>query len=383
MRFNKTRFPFTNLINRNRFISLFIYSGLDLFFGITRLMVKPVKYKNGNIVAILLHRLGDTVFTLPAVREIHNKYGNKVILLCYPESIPIFKLQFSDIKFCPVLHEEFYFGQRLANRSAKSKLKNLKPEIILDLTGSMVSASIIIFSRAKQIIGINRKQFRAIYDHFVPVREEPRLVDIYMDGISPLIKIPSQTKLNNQKQLFKSTGKILIHPFAGWNEKEWSLKKFVKLAEMLCKDHNVGLIAQENQFKDDVIDEIQNIGIEVVKTSSVEQLIKSIEECSLFIGNDSGPVNISNFIGKPTISIFGATNPDFTASKAEYQIYIQNVMNCSARKNEKYCAIGAAMYNCPGVQCMSSLTVNEVYDKANELVNKFCHKINHRTNEDD
>jgi heptosyltransferase II len=369
MRFNRTRLPFTNLINRNRFISLFVYSALDLFFRIARLMVQPRTYQSGNIVVILLHRLGDTVFTLPAVKEIYKNYGNKVILLCYPESIPIYEREFSNMKFCPVMYEEFYFGQRIAKRSVKSRLKNLKPEIIFDLTGSMVSASLIFHNRARQIVGTNRNQFRSIYNYFVSVREEPRLLDIYLDAISPLIKVPDQTELNNPKNLFNTTGKILIHPFAGWKEKEWSVKKFVILAEMLSKDYDVSLIAQENQLKHDVINEIKNIGIEVVKTSTVGELIKSIEECSLFIGNDSGPVNIANFLGKPTISIYGSTNPDYTASKAEYQIFIQKVINCSARKNEKYCTIGAAMYNCPGVECMSSLTVDEVYTRVNALAN--------------
>ena len=55
------------------------------------------------------------------------------------------------------------------------KLKTLNPEIILDLTGSMISASLIFNIKAKQIIGINRKQFSAIYDHFVELRKIPQL----------------------------------------------------------------------------------------------------------------------------------------------------------------------------------------------------------------
>ena len=369
MRFNRTRLPFTYLINRNRFISQIVNFGFDLFFSAIRFLSKPFAYKSGNIIVILMHRLGDTIFTIPAVREIQKQYGSRVIIFCYPESIPLCNLELDGLKFCKVLRKEFYFGERIAKRSAKSRLNNLKPEIIFDLTGSMVSASLIFCSRARQIVGINRNQFKSIYNNFVTVREEPRLLDIYLDAISPLINVSDRTDLNSPKKLINLNGKILIHPFAGWMEKEWSVKKFVILAEILFKDFDVSLIVQENQFSHDLINEIKNIGIEVVKTSSVGELIKAIEECSLFIGNDSGPVNIANFLGKPTISIYGSTNPDYTASKAEYQIFIQKVINCSARKNEKYCTIGAAMYNCPGIECMSSLTVDEVYTRVNALAN--------------
>ncbi|MDZ7623248.1 MAG: hypothetical protein U5J96_02215 [Ignavibacteriaceae bacterium] len=42
--------------------------------------------------------------------------------------------------------------------------------------------------KAKQIIGTNGKQLSSIYDHFVSLREEPQLVDIYLDAISPIMK---------------------------------------------------------------------------------------------------------------------------------------------------------------------------------------------------
>jgi len=376
MKLKKARLPITDFINRNKIISICINLAISLFLSITRLALKPFNYSNGNLVVISLHRLGDTIFTIPAIRELQKRYGKKLVILCFPESIPIFNLEFVDLRFCPVDHKEFYFGQRIARRSAKSKLKNLKPEIILDLTGSMISASLIYTIRAKEIYGINRKQFSSIYDHFVSVREEPQLVDIYLDAISPLTKISDRTEFKKQKILINPRGRVLIHPFAGWKEKEWNFRNIISLTVELNKNYQVSLITQNNQLSSDVIKELDHLNIDLIQTNSVEELIKSIMECSLFIGNDSGPVNIANFIGKPTFTIYGATNPDYTASEEDHQRYIQIKLNCSAKLNEKYCKIGVGKYDCPGIQCMNLLTVDEVYHDVAPLIEEYCNKKN-------
>jgi ADP-heptose:LPS heptosyltransferase len=374
MKLKKARLPITDIINRNKIISLCINFALTLFFSLTRLALRPFNYSNGNLVVISLHRLGDTTFTIPAIRALRRRYGKKVIILCFPESIPIYNLEFVDSRFCPVDHKEFYFGQRIARRSAKSKLRDLKPEIILDLTGTMTSASLIYKIKAKQIIGINREQFSSIYDHFVSVREEPQLIDIYLDAISPIVKSINRTQSDQQQKLVNPLGKILIHPFAGWKEKEWNLKKFIILAGRLNENYRVSLITQKSQLSTDVINEINHLNIDLIQTDSVEELIENIKECSLLIDNDSGPVNIANYLGKPTFSIYGATNPDFTVSGSSHQRFIQKLLCCSSQKKDKYCTIGVAVFDCPGIQCINLLTVEEVHVSVTPLVEEYCNK---------
>jgi ADP-heptose:LPS heptosyltransferase len=120
--------------------------------------------------------------------------------------------------------------------------------------------------------------------------------------------------------------------------------------------------------------EIINSKITIIQTNSSEDLIQRISECSLFIGNDSGPVNITNFLGKPTFTIYGSTNPAYTAPNSDHQIYAQKVLGCSARQNEKLCFAGGEIYNCPGIQCMNLLTVEEIYDNIIPLLEKYCNR---------
>lgn len=374
MKLRKANLPITEFISQIKIIETCVNFFFTLFFSLIRLALKPFSYSNSDLVVISVHRLGDTIFTIPAIRELYKTFGKKVVILCFPESIPIYRLEFSDLSFCSVEHTEFYFRQRIATSSAKSKLKALKPGVVLDLTGSMTSASLIYNSRASKIYGINRNQFKSIYDHFVPVREVPKLVDIYLDAISvfPEVNNKIQFRINNTS--LNLDGKILIHPFAGWKEKEWSIKKIISLATLLNKKFRVKLVVQNNQLETDVKNEIDNLKINITITESVDVLIEQIRDCSLFVGNDSGPVNIANFFGKPTFTIYGATNPDFTSPSLDHQQFIQKKLKCSAQKNEKYCAIGADIYSCPGIECMNELSVEEISNALQPLLNSYCRK---------
>jgi heptosyltransferase-2 len=172
-----------------------------------------------------------------------------------------------------------------------------------------------------------------------------------------------------------SASKMLIHPFAAWKEKEWGLRNYLELIRKISKVYPVALIVPIKTLNLDVYQQIKNDGINIIETSSVEELINEIKNCSFFIGNDSGPINIANFLGKPTFTIFGSTNPVFTTTNADHQKYIQVLLRCSAQRDEKFCLIGAATYNCPGIQCMSSLTVEKVYSEIISFANKYCQKL--------
>ncbi len=237
----------------------------------------------------------------------------------------------------------------------------------------MVSASLIFNLRAKQIIGTNGDQFRTVYDQFVGFRNSPKLSDIYLDAISPIIKATNQKDAQKIKSINRD-GKILIHPFAGWKEKEWNLKNFISLARKLNMNFNCSFIIQQGQFNRDVLYEIENLNIEVIQTESVSHLIECIKDCSFFIGNDSGPVNVAKFLGKPTLTIYGATNPDYTETNLTHQIYIQKKLKCSAKKDDKLCPIGGMIYSCSGVQCMNLMTEEEVFNKLSPLLNEYCKK---------
>jgi len=375
MKFAVSRLTIGDFISMNKILAFLIDAGLNIFFRSIRFFCRLLAYKSNRLVIISLHRLGDTIFTIPAIRELQSHSEVKLIIVSFSESVPIYKLALSDIEFCELKHDDFHFNDKIAKWSAKKRLKTLQPGIIINLIGGMSSASLLFNLRAKRIVGISKKEYRSIHDNFVHIREEPKLIDIYLDAVSTIVDVQNQHGEENLNTAFNPKGKILIHPFAAWREKEWSLKKFYELAVRLTKDYAVQLVSPVNTISQDIKDEILKAGIEIAESKSVDELIRLIKECSLFIGNDSGPVNIANFIGKPTFTIYGGTNPDYTASSQKHQLFIQKKLLCSAGTDEKFCLAGGAEFYCSGKQCMNSLSEDEVYKSIVPLAEKYCKKV--------
>jgi heptosyltransferase-2 len=372
MKHIRSAISLSDFINQNKLIARIVILFCDLVFFTTRKIFKLSSYNSDNLIILSYHRLGDTIFTIPAIREIQKHFKLRITIVCFPESVPIYKLALEDVNFCVLQPGDLILNKRIINRKFRKTFKALRPKIIFDLIGGMSTASLLFNSRAKEIFGTSKIQFRSIYDHFVEIREKPQLVDIYLDVISLICEISDRAAIKTFVKSVNPEGKILIHPLAGWKEKEWGLKKFAELAKRLKKEFDVSFILPPAQFSFDVIDEIINDGIGFHQTNSVEELIKNIKECSLFIGNDSGPVNIANFLGRPSFTIYGATNPDYTSTFQDHQIYTQKKLSCSAFQYEKYCIIGGGQFICPGIQCMNLLSVEEVYDKVISLAREYC-----------
>jgi len=370
MKIKITKIPINDFLNHHKFISLIMDLCLLPFFFAIRRINRLRAHDNGNVLVILLHKLGDTVFTLPAVREIQKYFPKKIIIVCFPESIPIYNLANDDFNFCEIQHEDFFFGKRIAKMKAKQKIRSLKPQVIFDLTGTLISASLIFNTRAKQIIGLNGPHFRTIYDHFIAFRENPHLIDIYLDAITPLIQIADRNDLKKQPIALNPSGKILIHPLAGWKAKEWNFNKYFKLAVNLSKYYKVAIVVPINNISNDIAEELILEGVEVIQSSSVENLIEEIKSCSIFIGNDSGPIYIASFLGKPTISIYGPTNPEYSRPISEHHNFIVHNIKCSPEKNKQYCFTYAGMLGCPSFECMNLLKYEDVYAEIKELIKK-------------
>lgn len=371
MKFNSENIPINFVLAQNRFVQFSLHSTMLLFFKFIRLINKIFADEGKGTLVISLNKLGDTVFTIPAVRELYKLYPKNLSIICYPESVHIYKLEFPDITLHIINNDDFYFGGRILKSSVKQKFKQINPKLIVDLTGSMKSASILFNLRAKRIIGTNGDQFKTIYDKFVKFRESPKLLDIYLDVVKLELELSESKDFIRRNEKLNKKGKVLIHPFAGWKEKEWNLRKFIQLAERLSKKYPVGFVIRKNQLGQDIISEIENLKIDVIQTESVDELIQNIREASLFIGNDSGPVNVANYLNKPTITIYGATNPSYTETKYEQHKVLQEKVICSAGENEKFCAIGGIYYKCSGIQCMNQLGIEQVYATANQILNSY------------
>ena len=336
---------------------------IRLIHNLLKLFLFRDKNNKSEILILSLHKLGDTIFTIPSIKLINSIYGTeKVKILCYPHSEVIYKKVLKN-DIVTISMSEFALGGRIAHLSAIKKFRKINPERIYDLTGNIKSASLLFFNTAKSVIGFNKNIYQSLYSEFKIRNNQIHLVHALLNIVDEKISAEQINKLVDVKLNKPHDGSILIHPFAGWSAKEWNINKFIVFALKLKTglDKKIKFVFDSASGSEQFIEELKLKNIPFVVTNHIEELINEIESCFMLIGNDSGPIYIAAMLGKPTFSIYGPTNPNFSLPFGKHHGFIQKIIHCTPKKGEQYCYTSAGRDGCPSFECMNQLTVDEVY----------------------
>ncbi|MGE5363702.1 MAG: glycosyltransferase family 9 protein [Bacteroidota bacterium] len=332
-----------------------------------------------NVVVISLHRLGDTVFTIPAMKLLAAEFGDRLRVVCFKSSAAIYAKAMPDLETTTLENKDFISG-RIARFSARTKISKLNPGMIIDLTGVITSASLIAAQKAVSITGLSEVIYAGFYTASVAHRTMPHLTDRYIDAIRDVVKRanPDDVKMFPLSYTPKS-GKILICPFAGWEAKQWGMKKFLALGIELSRNYRCVFIGEDGQFSGEDILRFTQHNLEYIQLRSIAELMEAAERSSLFIGNDSGPLYIAVMLGVPTFSLYGPTNPEFSRPAGAHHRVFRSTIPCLPLQSEQYCRTDAGRKGCPSFDCMNLLesasVISEVKNFIEELRNTCAYNI--------
>lgn len=358
----------SKVIKKNKLLEILSNFFFTPVIYITRNIVFHKKIENDITVIIALRKLGDAVFTIPTVKQVQKNGHGKLFLICFPETEPVYRSVLDNIKIIALGHDAFYLKGRIAKLSARRLLAKLKPGTIIDLTGVITSATLIYSSKAKKIIGTNERYFHAIYSEYILNPEKVHMMDQYLNIIKKHFNISDSSGLKEFACKIKTDGYILIHPFAGWKAKEWNFTKFISLVKKINCRYNCLMVAATGHIDAKLFNEIKNAGITVKETKNIDELIPVINDCSIFISNDSGPLQIASLLGKPTFTIYGPTNPGYHLPFGKYHEFIQKIIDCSPKKDEKFCFTDGGRNGCLSFDCMNLLSVEEVVPRVMDFI---------------
>lgn len=356
------------ILMKNPLIRNILFLFVSLFLKVTKALTP--KQTGENTIVLSFHRLGDTVFTIPAIKGLIDNYEDEsIIILCYPEQKPIYEHQFSHLKIITISHQEFRMGGWIANRIARKELKKLSPNSIIDLTGTLTTVSLFLGIERYQVVGLIDAPLRNAYDKYEFKKKAPHLIDMYIDAVRLSIGNERIQFVKEFDCSYSVDGIILIHPFAGWSAKEWEINNFISLANTLAIQYKVGFVFEKGKLEDKILKQLESNKISYFQTQSIAELIVKIKSASLFISNDSGPLYIANMLGKPTFSIYGPTNPDYSSPFGKCNKFIRKEIHCTPY-NTQYCHTRAGEF-CPSIDCLNWLTVEEVYSSIKVFMNEL------------
>ncbi len=95
--------------------------------------------------------------------------------------------------------------------------------------------------------------------------------------------------------------------------KAWSPTRFADLALRLLKTFPCSILlggsSDEREIAETIKKEAQSLPIVLAGETTVRQYAAILQRCSLFIGNDNGPMHMASALGVPVVGLFGPSNP--------------------------------------------------------------------------
>ena len=223
----------------------------------------------------------------------------------------------------------------------------------------------------------------------VPVSSSPKQLqhqaEIYLD-LARAIKLPVHeprmsfipTAPERQTVTPATRKRIAIFVGGGNNPgmaltaKRWPLERYRVLAQQLIQklDAQILLIGGEsdmalNQQLQNELDAPDDTVLNITGQTSLGELAAQLEQCVLFIGNDSSPMHLAAAVNIPVIAIFGPTSP------SEYGPYPLNDPQHIAiwrHPTGQPCFFLGKMQSCTNCTCMQAVTVEDVWEAVQRLI---------------
>jgi len=178
---------------------------------------------------------------------------------------------------------------------------------------------------------------------------------------------------------------VCVQMSAGNNKtpyKSWPIEKWVTLLNLISQNFNsikIVLIGDKSEIKgSEILENSLKFKIDnYVGKTSLQDVTKIIQDSTLYLGLDSGLMHLAVALNKPTISIFGASNPinygyqQFDSSKHKIIRLNKNCSPCLAVTSRNTTRVDSPK-NCPDNNCMKEIEPDLVF---NAFLNFYSHII--------
>jgi heptosyltransferase-2 len=165
---------------------------------------------------------------------------------------------------------------------------------------------------------------------------------------------------------------LAVHTGSSKKERCWPFSRFVSVCKSLCKEGWRVVVLGGPTEKDMATEMASSLGSSVAlnvpeENLSLAEMAAVISHCSLFLGNDSGPMHLASALGVKVVAVFSSTSPKQTAPllPAEMKREVWSSFGCSPCRERFF-------QDCSPIDgvapCLNAISEEDVLSAVKELI---------------
>lgn len=328
-----------------------------------------------RILVTRLRYLGDIVLTTPVLSSLKR---------CYPDA-EIHYL--ADARYASVLEHNPHLtgviglegGVRGAVR-AVNRLRRTCFTAAIDLFYNPRSAWLLYCTGIPIRIGGSRRWRRRFYTETYSVPREVRSVIAHhlyplrilgCDGGNemPRIYLTGEERAAGMGLVQETAGcgecdpVVAAHPGGTWPSKRWPVDLFGRMIERLIERTGVKVLLVTGPGEDRIVREVAmhaGGGVSILPPQPLRALAAVLEACRGVVANDGGVLHMAVALGRPTVGIFGPTEPDIWfpyEGRGPYFLVTRNEKCAPCHRHE-----------CNDLRCLRRIEPDEVVLRVSEAI---------------
>lgn len=242
----------------------------------------------------------------------------------------------------------------------------------------LLTCSVPVFRLAGKIVPLSMLGYYSrLVDYAAKYFSDRRVCE---GGVGGMELFSSDLDKNQTDELFVrwgiDSGRHLVVMVPGGvfgPSKIWAGERFAQVVDMLIEKNNCQVILScsptpiERRISENIAVAMKHKAFTLTDENvSLRMLKEIIRRCDLMIGNDTGPCHIAASFGVALVTIFGSTDPRWTATGYDGERRLRVNVDCGPCQQKE----------CAGEHyCMDAISVDDVYSAAVEQLNGSAEKV--------
>ena len=297
--------------------------------------------------------MGDILFSLDVLHTLSCHFDRLALLVSseLEELFRIFPVRGSEVIAYPGEHWPSL------NRDTILQIERFAPDAGLLLPNSIASAIALRYAGISHLIGYSSEHRGFLLHQSARVPSRRMHQTEYYRNLLRLFNIepvPYPVAASDMKN-----SAVLIHPGASKIERAWHLERFLKVADLL-KGIGMDVIFVSGA-------KVTLSGYPLVTAPSITEFAGMLRTCSLFIGNDSGPLHLAQQCGVPVVGIYGPGSLITTGPRpiSRFRV-VHHGFPCSPCRQRFFKDCNPSPAGKP--YCIETISTQEIFQAATQLL---------------